>query len=64
MGERRVESEDLQHTVGGLVPATQYVFHISGTNGCGEGDLSNAASAHTQIEGKHLDEFYACFEKI
>ena len=52
VGERRVESDVLQHTVSGLVPATDYKLQISATTKCGEGDLSNAASAHTQIEGK------------
>ena len=56
VGERRVESDVLQHTVGGLVPATDYVFHISATTKCGKGDLSNAASANTQTDGKHLKQ--------
>ena len=59
VGERRVESDVLHHTVGGLVPATDYVFHISATTGCGKGDLSNAASAHTQMDGKHLKQLYS-----
>ena len=63
VGERRVES-DLQHTVGGLVPATDYKFHILATSKCGKGNLSNTASAHTQMDGKHLKQFDFYFKII
>ena len=60
VGERNVKGEALQHTVADLVPATDYVFRISATAKCGKGDLSNAASAHTQMDGKNLDHVYTC----